>query len=434
VGFPKIALTLSLLVFLVVGGFSPAQAANCTTFKPKANLAMCDLSGVEIWGKDLTEANLSGATFARASLANVNLTRANLSGTNFSGASLASVSFEKAIMVGSDFSGALMTDNTIFAPGAKILDVTLSNVSLEDVVLNGIKFINVDLTGATFKNVNLTSSLFGESVLDGVTFSGGTLRSARIYNSQAENLHLDNVDVSNADFSFTNLTGSKWTNVYSDGGTKMNQTELAGADLSGFPAAFADGEPKSLPSDWGFDGNFFKKLTKTPFPSISGISKVGKTLIAIPGKWDTDVNFTYVWLRDGVAINAATTSSYVLQGEDFGRVINVVVGGHLSGYRSVGKKSAPVKVEAGLMATSTPKIAGTAKSGSTLKVTSAAWVKGAKITYQWLSNGAVIKSATSSSLKISSTLKGKKISVKVTQSATGYTTATKTSNTLTVSK
>ena len=139
-------------------------------------------------------------------------------------------------------------------------------------------------------------------------------------------------------------------------------------------------------------------------------------------------------MRDGVKINGAASASYVLTPGDFGRNVCVEVTGALAGYATVSKASAQVKVAAGLMMINTPKVSGTAKSGNTLKVTTSAWVKGSKITYQWLSNGAVIKGATSSSLKISSALKGKKISVKVTQSATGYTTATKTSATVTVSK
>ena len=197
-------------------------------------------------------------------------------------------------------------------------------------------------------------------------------------------------------------------------------------------------------SKWGYESVTMKSeaftvegrdLTLTPEPTVNGLFKVGQTLTADAGRWDSpEITLSFQWVRNGTAIIGAITENYTLTASDFGKNITVQVTGSTMGYKSVTKTSTPVKVSAAVMTGSAPKISGTAKSGSTLKVTSAAWVKGAKITYQWLSNGAVIKGATSSSLKIAATLKGKKISVKVTQSAPGYTTATKTSATVTVSK
>jgi uncharacterized protein YjbI with pentapeptide repeats len=172
----------------------------------------------------------------------------------------------------------------------------------------------------------------------------------------------------------------------------------------------------------------------TPAPTISGTTKVGQTMTATPGTWDAGVTLTYQWLRDGVSISGAASASYVLTPGDVGRNVAVGVTGTLAGYVTVAKLSTPVKVAAGSMTITTPKVTGTAKSGSTLKVTTSAWVKGSKITYQWLSNGTAIKGATSSSFKLTTAYKGKKISVKVTQTATGYTTAVKTSSSVTVSK
>ena len=59
---------------------------------------------------------------------------------------------------------------------------------------------------------------------------------------------------------------------------------------------------------------------------------------------------------------------------------------------------------------------------------------GAKVTYQWLLNGKVIKKATAKSLKLTKAFKGKKISVKVSYVRTGYTTVTQTSPALKIKK
>jgi hypothetical protein len=75
---------------------------------------------------------------------------------------------------------------------------------------------------------------------------------------------------------------------------------------------------------------------------------------------------------------------------------------------------------------SAPKIKGTFKVGKTVTV-SASWTPKVKLKFQWYANGKAIKGAKGSKLKLSKSLKGKKISVKVTASKAGYVTASKTS-------
>ncbi|MDR1791768.1 MAG: glycoside hydrolase family 3 C-terminal domain-containing protein [Propionibacteriaceae bacterium] len=87
----------------------------------------------------------------------------------------------------------------------------------------------------------------------------------------------------------------------------------------------------------------------------------------------------------------------------------------------------PVKATLKSLKAAKPAISGTAKVGKTLKVKTGAWTSGTKFKYQWLANGKKIAKATKSSLKLTKALKGKKISVKVTGSKSGYTSVTKTS-------
>ncbi len=172
--------------------------------------------------------------------------------------------------------------------------------------------------------------------------------------------------------------------------------------------------------------------TLTPTPTVSGTSKVGQTLTATPGNWDSGVNLTYQWFRDGVAISGATNTTYALTPDDNTKQISVEITGTKTGYATVKKTSTTVKVVPGTMLAVTPKITGTSKVGLTLKAATSSWVKSAKITYKWLANGVAIKGATSSSLKLTATLKGKKITVTVTQTAPGYTTTSKISSSVTV--
>jgi hypothetical protein len=89
--------------------------------------------------------------------------------------------------------------------------------------------------------------------------------------------------------------------------------------------------------------------------------------------------------------------------------------------------TAKLTLKKGTLKAATPKITGTPKVGDTLKVSTGSWTPGTKFTFQWLANGKSISKATKSSLKLTSAQKGKKISVRVTGSKTGFNSVTKTS-------
>ncbi|MDR0504896.1 MAG: carboxypeptidase-like regulatory domain-containing protein, partial [Bifidobacteriaceae bacterium] len=77
-----------------------------------------------------------------------------------------------------------------------------------------------------------------------------------------------------------------------------------------------------------------RSLTKTPKPSISGKAKVGKTLTAKAGTWQTGVTKAYQWFANGKAIKGATKAKLKLTKKLSGKRITVKVTGSLSGYVS----------------------------------------------------------------------------------------------------
>lgn len=71
-------------------------------------------------------------------------------------------------------------------------------------------------------------------------------------------------------------------------------------------------------------------------PGVTGTTKVGRTLTASRGTWDSSgLTFTYQWLRDGKAVSGATKNTYVLTSSDAGKKLSVKVTakrpGHLAG-------------------------------------------------------------------------------------------------------
>lgn len=171
-------------------------------------------------------------------------------------------------------------------------------------------------------------------------------------------------------------------------------------------------------------------LTPTPIPTIAGTAKVGYVLTARPGIWGpAPVTLTYQWFRSGVAIVGATAATYKLTATDLGKRMTVRVTGARPGYTAVAKVSAfTAVVVAGTLTAPTPTIVGTPRVAYTLTAKPGTWGPApVTVRYQWLRNGIVITGATAGSYRLTTSDRGKRITVRVTGSKTGYTTVAKVS-------
>jgi hypothetical protein len=169
-------------------------------------------------------------------------------------------------------------------------------------------------------------------------------------------------------------------------------------------------------------------------PAVSGTTRVGKTVTAAVGSWSpTGLTYSYTWLRNGKTIAGATGKTYVLSGSDYKKKISVTVRGSTQGYTSVSKTSATRTISVGALTAPKPVISGPVAVASKVTATTVGWGPGTVTkSYQWYSNGKAISGAKYSAYTIPSTLKGKKISVKVTGRKTGFTTVSVTSASSTV--
>jgi hypothetical protein len=81
--------------------------------------------------------------------------------------------------------------------------------------------------------------------------------------------------------------------------------------------------------------------TKQPTISISGVTRVAKSLSGVTGSWDTSVKLTYQWLRDGQPISGAIAKTYKLTVSDVNHLISFRVTSTKAGYNTVVTTSAP---------------------------------------------------------------------------------------------
>jgi hypothetical protein len=170
--------------------------------------------------------------------------------------------------------------------------------------------------------------------------------------------------------------------------------------------------------------------TERPTPTISGATAVGQLLTAGTAGWDpTPTSFSYVWLRNGIAISGATASTYRLVAADRGFVISVRVTPVLTGYTSTAKTSEVTSVVATGTFTSTtvPTISGTVAVGQVLTAATTAWTPAATISYQWKRGGTAISGATSAQYTVAAADAGSRLTVTATGTAGEVTTVSTTS-------
>lgn len=118
--------------------------------EPGAKLIQADLSGIDLSGTDLSQANLigadlrrsdlSGANLSEACLVEANLRKADLSGANLSGANLNEATLEEANLSGANLSGANLSETCLI--GANLTGADLSGADLSGAHLDGANLVN----------------------------------------------------------------------------------------------------------------------------------------------------------------------------------------------------------------------------------------------------------------------------------------------------
>jgi len=178
-------------------------------------------------------------------------------------------------------------------------------------------------------------------------------------------------------------------------------------------------------------------LRATRAPAISGSVAVGSTVKASAGSWTpAATSYRYQWRANGSAIKGATGSSYPIAAAVLGKRLTVTVTAVRSGYpagAAASPATAAVAKGKAPKATKRPAITGTAKVGRTVRVSAGTWSPRANsYRYEWRLNGKLIKGATTSSLKLTASMRNKKLTVTVIAKRAGHADGKAVGNTVTV--
>lgn len=166
-------------------------------------------------------------------------------------------------------------------------------------------------------------------------------------------------------------------------------------------------------------------LENESVPVISGAPTVGSPLTATPGTWSkSDVQPTFEWLADGVAIDGATLSTYTPVRSDLGKTLTVRVTATKTGFSSTTATSLPTAaVSLGLLrASNSPAVTGEPVVDKTLEVAPVTWSPEPKrVNYAWWADGVRIEEAVGSmTLDLAPELVDKNITVTATARRPGF--------------
>jgi hypothetical protein len=189
----------------------------------------------------------------------------------------------------------------------------------------------------------------------------------------------------------------------------LTQTPASGSTVSVAPAASTNPAPISFTTN------------------LPATSKVGATVGVTAASGYPALS--YQWYRSGnTLINGATNSWYALTAADAGYMYVKAYPAGEDPSSSTAVATLVMKVNPGtIWVQKGPSISGTKRVGKTLKSTRGTWSVGVSVKYQWLRNGKTIKKATKSSYRLTRSDRGKRISVRLTVSQSGYYSRTATS-------
>lgn len=184
----------------------------------------CDLSK-----KNLSGANMNGASFPRSNFTAADLSNAKLRGSNFSRAIFRRADLSGSSATGSNFSWADFS-------GATLDNMNGNGNNFSRATLNGAKGKSADLVAANFSYAKLLGTSFQDaefsySNFSNTDFSGAKLNEARFEMSNLSFVNFGTSDLSNVEFNRVDLQNARFDNTLLTG-VIFTETFLPGADLS----------------------------------------------------------------------------------------------------------------------------------------------------------------------------------------------------------
>ncbi|MEF7616657.1 pentapeptide repeat-containing protein [Aquincola sp. MAHUQ-54] len=207
----------------------------------------CSFQGADLSGLDLAGASLNDADFSHAELTGTDLSNTRLARAYFASAHLKGTRFDGAVLTQASFqSDGPLPDGSGSYPTAVLDGASLNGTRFDDVVMAGVSAIGATFAGAVIDGTDFTGADLTRAVLDAASadelrpavFNGATLVFASLKNASLPGAYFRNARMNPANLGGADLSGA-W--FEGDGtyraatlaGSYMRDTRLAGAHMTG---------------------------------------------------------------------------------------------------------------------------------------------------------------------------------------------------------
>ena len=231
-----------------------------------------------------------------------------------------------------------------------------------------------------------------------------------------------------------------------DDATFTPTPDMVGGSLSVVATGYAVGRepspPVQSPAQAVMPATWFTNGTTT-YPVINGRARVGVKLTVTGLDWvdwfgqkPVGYTTTYAWTRNGKKIKGATGATYRVKASDRGKRIQVSEYPRAASFvtSAFARSSTTRKVRTGQLSSPRPTIRGKAKVGKRVVAKTKGWTRGTKFRYQWFVGTVALRGATSKKLRITRSMRGSKIKVKVTGTKKGFKRTSEKSRAVKVKK
>src|SRR2546423_82545 len=194
----------------------------------RAIFAFCDLSGLDLSGRNLADAdftgayleetNLSGARLDSASFFGASLKRANLAGSSLRRADMRGTSLRGSNLIGADMYEADLREGKIAEKGTsgdlKVLQHDIGPTEMPAALLSAANLERAKLSGYDLRSLKgLPRAILTALIAPEAVFYGLDLTGARLQGAQLEGADLRGCKLTGADLRGANLKGAKLANA-----------------------------------------------------------------------------------------------------------------------------------------------------------------------------------------------------------------------------
>jgi uncharacterized protein YjbI with pentapeptide repeats len=274
----------------------------------RAQLAHCELDGLALANRNLTEADFSGASLVGANLYGSNLERASLYCADLRECDLQCAKLARADLRGASFKGAKLAFAVL--DNADLRAAMMMYVSADgDLIVDRERRERAGVStgsGVDFSNCSMKGVSFGNAKLDGADFTGAILHGANFKNAKLTNVTFKNAVLTGVNLQDLAVPAEALAGCISDvtpaAAAKFDHLK---AQLDSHQRWIASGGAKGSPAN--FDGEDLRPLHKLLVGRpLTGLSARGANCIGLDfsGSQLQAAKFDGADLRDANFLNA----------------------------------------------------------------------------------------------------------------------------------